>query len=63
MDRTLDNLKTRQSLADAYLAASPAIFFCWAAEQALQLSQEKYRALVETTHDFIWEVDTKRNNG
>ena len=34
-----------------------------AAEDALNLSQEKYRALVETTDDFIWEVDTKRNNG
>ena len=29
------------------------------AETALKLSQEKYRALVETTHDFVWEVDRK----
>ena len=27
------------------------------AEEALKLSQEKYRALVETTDDFVWEVD------
>ena len=27
------------------------------AETALKLSQEKYRALVETTEDFVWEVD------
>jgi PAS domain S-box-containing protein len=27
------------------------------AETALRLSQEKYRALVETTEDFVWEVD------
>jgi len=27
-----DNHKTRQSLADAYMAAGPAIFFCWRAE-------------------------------
>ena len=27
------------------------------AETALQLSQEKYRALVESTDDFVWEVD------
>jgi diguanylate cyclase (GGDEF)-like protein/PAS domain S-box-containing protein len=27
------------------------------AETALRLSQEKYRALVESTDDFIWEVD------
>ena len=29
------------------------------AETALKLSQEKYRALVETTHDFVWEVDRR----
>jgi diguanylate cyclase (GGDEF)-like protein/PAS domain S-box-containing protein len=29
---SIDNDKTKQSLADAYMAASPAIFFCWAAE-------------------------------
>lgn len=28
----VDNDKTKQSLADAYMAASPAIFFCWGAE-------------------------------
>jgi len=27
------------------------------AETALRLSQERYRALVETTEDFVWEVD------
>ena len=27
------------------------------AETALKLSQEKYRTLVETTEDFVWEVD------
>jgi PAS domain S-box-containing protein len=27
------------------------------AETALKLSQEKYRALVETTEDFVWEID------
>jgi PAS domain S-box-containing protein len=27
------------------------------AETALKLSQEKYRTLVETTKDFVWEVD------
>ncbi len=27
------------------------------AERALKISQEKYRALVETTDDFVWEVD------
>ena len=27
------------------------------AETALKLSQEKYRALVESTDDFVWEVD------
>ena len=27
------------------------------AEEALKLSQEKYRALVETSDDFVWEVD------
>lgn len=29
------------------------------AETALALSQEKYRALVETTHDFVWEINRK----
>ena len=28
----LENYKTRQSLADAYMTAGPAIFFCWVAE-------------------------------
>ena len=29
------------------------------AEEALKLSQDKYRALVETTDDFVWEVDAE----
>jgi PAS domain S-box-containing protein len=29
------------------------------AEQALQESQQKYQALIETTSDFIWEMDTQ----
>jgi PAS domain S-box-containing protein len=29
------------------------------AEEALRVSEEKYRSLVETTSDWIWEVDNK----
>lgn len=55
-DRTVVE-RDAEGKASRYLGIITDISREKAAEEALKLSKEKYRALVETSDDFVWEVD------